>query len=523
MLEHEEKNSATSPPRKFNIAGSVIPEQHYYVDLAPQIEKLMMLAEEGAYFVINRPRQFGKTTVLNFLARHLQAAGTYAPALISFEDFTQRPDITEGEFYAEVAQLISEELNLAATAALESPAPVSRRRAFFDWLRALCEKRKLVLLIDEIDAVPENVVIGFLAGLRKMFLRRNTKPAPHAVCLAGVHDIKNLKAKYRNETRTLGTASPFNIAIDYELPPFSLENIRQYYLQHTQATGQMFEGKAVKRVHEVTNGHPWLVSVLAKALVEKIAPDRGQKIRLPHVEKGIQELIDSRNANFESLFKNARHPKLFHIVLDLLQGKQRLFNIQNDGIDLGVTYGVFSAKHRQLILANSIYAQVLYHHFEEELEEWDVSGLVSGNRVIDARGRLDFARVLEKFQIFMKAKGAAVKKNRSFKEATGQLLLLSYLDLLVNGKGWTFKEVQSGEGRIDVLCCYGRQKEVVELKLWYGERKYEEGLEQLAKYLASESLDHGWLIVFDRRKTGRRRYAASKHKIDGKKIQAWVV
>jgi hypothetical protein len=123
----------------------------------------------------------------------------------------------------------------------------------------------------------------------------------------------------------------------------------------------------------------------------------------------------------------------------------------------------------------------------------------------------------------MKAKGAAVKKNRSFKEATGQLLLLSYLDLLVNGKGWTFKEVQSGEGRIDVMCCYGQQKEIVELKLWYGERKYEEGLEQLAKYLESESLDHGWLIVFDRRKNKRRRYAASRHKVAGKKIQAWVV
>jgi hypothetical protein len=338
-----------------------------------------------------------------------------------------------------------------------------------------------------------------------------------------VHDIKNLKARYRDETQTIGSGSPFNIAIDYALPPFSLENIRQYYLQHTQETGQEFDQRVFARVHHVTSGHPWLVSVLAKTLVDELAPDRRQKIRLPHVEKAIQELIDSRNANFESLFKNARHPKLFHIVLDLLQGKQRRFNIQNDGIDLGVTYGVFSAKNRQLILANSIYAQVLYQHFEEELEEWDVSGLVSSNRVIDAAGQLDFAQVLEKFQVFMKAKGAAVKKNRSFKEATGQLLLLSYLDLLVNGKGWTFKEVQSGEGRIDVMCCYGQQKEIVELKLWYGERKYEEGLEQLAKYLESESLDHGWFIVFDRRKSKRRRYAASRHKVAGKKIQAWVV
>ncbi|MEK7730214.1 MAG: hypothetical protein AAB354_17530 [candidate division KSB1 bacterium] len=35
--------------------------------LAPQREKLMALIEEGTYFVINRPRQFGKTTTLDFL------------------------------------------------------------------------------------------------------------------------------------------------------------------------------------------------------------------------------------------------------------------------------------------------------------------------------------------------------------------------------------------------------------------------------------------------------------------------
>jgi len=93
----------------------------------------------------------------------------------------------------------------------------------------------------------------------------------------------------------------------------------------------------------------------------------------------------------------------------------------------------------------------------------------------------------------------------------------------VNGKGWTFKEIQSGEGRSDVVCCYHDQKEVVELKLWYGERWYEEGLEQLAKYLESESLDHGYLIVFDRREHAPKEYTFNEHLVVDKKIQAWVV
>jgi len=63
----------------------------------------------------------------------------------------------------------------------------------------------------------------------------------------------------------------------------------------------------------------------------------------------------------------------------------------------------------------------------------------------------------------------------------------------------------------------------VELKLLYGERKYDEGLEQLARYLDSETLDRSYLVVFDRRENAPKDYTFSEHEVAGKKIQAWVV
>jgi hypothetical protein len=406
--------------RKFNIAGKIIPKKHYYVDLTPQIKKLMALAKDGTYFVINRPRQFGKTTLLNFFAQSLQASKSYVPALLSFESFVQRYDITEAEFYRSVARRLVGELHFAETASAPVQIDVtiiSSRDDFFVWLRVTCKllSRQLILLIDEIDAVPETVVVGFLAGLREMYLARDRAPALYSVCLAGVHDIKNLKARYRDETQSIGSASPFNIAIDYELPPFSRKNIRQYFMQHTADTGQA------------------------------------------------------------------------------------------------------------LVIANLIYVQALYQHFEEDIKDSEVGEIAAGNRLHDKRGRLDFRRVFDKFQAFMKSKGAVVAKRPGFEEAFGQLLLLSYLDILVNGKGWTFKEVQSGEGRIDVVCYYKDQKEIVELKIWRGERHYEAGLSQLAKYLGTESLDHGYLVVFDRRETSSKAYSFKEHKVSGKRIQAWLV
>ncbi len=513
--------------REFNITGKIIPELHYYVDLSPQIERMLALVVKGIYFVLNRPRQFGKTTTLNFLAKQLHGTAAFLPILISFEGFGNKPDLAAAEFYRWFWEKFL--LYLRAKEAAPDWQPSVKPEDLGDWgfqknVRAFCQAagRKIVLLIDEVDSIPETVIIGFLRALREMYLDRDLLPTFHAVALAGVHDIKNLKARVRDESQTLGTASPFNIAIDYVLPPFSLENIRQYYSQHTQETGQGFDDAVITRVHHVTNGHPWLVSVLAKTMVESIVPDRRQKILPNHAEEAIQALINYRNPNFESLFKNARNPRLFPIVLDLLEGKQRRYNVQSNDIDLGVKYGIFAEKERQLILANTIYAQVLYQHFEEELQGPDVRALLAGNQFENQSGQLDFRRVFDKFQAFMKSKGAAIK-HPDFKEAFGQLVVLSYLDLLVNGKGWTFKEVQSGEGRIDVLCCYKNQKEVVELKLWYGERRYDEGLEQLAKYLESESLDHGYLVVFDRRESAPKEYTFSEHAVAGKSIQAWVV
>jgi len=257
MTKGRKKVSSSSAPREFNITGSIIPEEHYYVDLKATLKKLMALVEKRKYFVISRPRQFGKTTTLNFLAQRLQAGGEYAPALISFAHFVQRPKITEAEFYSETSRFIAKELKFLSGGATEIVAEVNRRPDFFEWLREICKNRKLVLLIAEVDAAPETV------------------------------------------------------------------------------------------------------------------------------ERAIQELLAMPNPNFDSLFKNARHPNLLPIVLDLLEAKPRRNNIQNDAIRLGVEHGIFAAKDRQLILANLIYVQVLYQNFEKELEEFDMSGLVADIRIQD--------------------------------------------------------------------------------------------------------------------------------------------
>ena len=90
------------------------------------------------------------------------------------------------------------------------------------------------------------------------------------------------------------------------------------------------------------------------------------------------------------------------------------------------------------------------------------------------------------------------KKDRDFLEKNGRLVFLAFLKPILNGKGHDFKEVQiSEEKRLDVVITFLQQKFVVELKLWYGQKAHETGLQQLSDYLDRQNLNDGYLLIFD--------------------------
>ena len=51
--------------RKFNVNGVCYPDEHYMVNIDSKLAEIKELVDEKQYFVINRARQYGKTTTLN--------------------------------------------------------------------------------------------------------------------------------------------------------------------------------------------------------------------------------------------------------------------------------------------------------------------------------------------------------------------------------------------------------------------------------------------------------------------------
>ena len=57
--------------KRFNITGSCFPAQHYMVDISERLAKIKKMIDNGDYFIINRGRQYGKTTTLSALNSYL--------------------------------------------------------------------------------------------------------------------------------------------------------------------------------------------------------------------------------------------------------------------------------------------------------------------------------------------------------------------------------------------------------------------------------------------------------------------
>lgn len=58
--------------RRFNVTGACDPQCHYMVDIQDKLDEIKTLIDSGAYFTMNRARQYGKTTTLNALAEYLK-------------------------------------------------------------------------------------------------------------------------------------------------------------------------------------------------------------------------------------------------------------------------------------------------------------------------------------------------------------------------------------------------------------------------------------------------------------------
>ena len=111
-------------------------------------------------------------------------------------------------------------------------------------------------------------------------------------------------------------------------------------------------------------------------------------------------------------------------------------------------------------------------------------------------GSLDIPALMAEFQRFWRENSGADHEVYGYNEATPHLVLMGYLQRVVNGGGRIAREMALGSKRLDLCVEFGTFRYAVELKM---RRNFKdpESYAQLAGYLDNLGLPEGWMAVFD--------------------------
>jgi hypothetical protein len=510
------------PKRMFEDAGLVDPRSAYHVDLERVVntknQDLKTMVDQGRYFSIFAPRQSGKTTFFKGFCRRLEKNPLYVPILLSFQDYK---NLSVQRFYQMIQksfcrQLINR-LDIvecpqldAIKSYFDTPALSDHIffRELFDELNRIVKQKKIVIFIDEFDGIPRDELENFLTTLRELYqeYKESEDKALYSVGLVGIRNITKL---------IVGGVSPFNIADQVKLPPFSLKNVRDLYAQYTEETHQPFTDEAVKRVYMETAGQPWLVNRLGTILTVEIKPETTEPITADDVESAIKRLLRERNSHFDNLLEKARMYKESFVTV-IFNGIE--YNPDDEDQSWLEQFGLIKEENEKVETANTIYKRRFLKAFFQESGAFADTSLKS---YFTQHGLLDMESILSDFEEYIMQIGVnAFYAGKKPYEKTGQYLLTAWLYQFVEGgKGDLRFETPTGLGRMDILLTYGSRKYIIETKINRSNihKTLEKAIDQLCeKYLLTEQSDEGCIVVFDiKTKVGelctpRRREVAGK-------------
>ncbi len=492
--------------RYFNITGACNPKEHYMVNLDSRLAEIKKMVDAGKYFVINRGRQYGKTTTLNALENYLSQ--DYIVVSMDFQ-FLDASDFENTEtfvsaFAQELNELvdekhqISEELAKQLHKIADGADGYTRMANLFKWLCSWCKSasKPIVLIIDEVDSASNNqVFLDFLAQLRGYYLNRNKKPTFQSVILAGVHDIRNLRQKIRSDTEHRHN-SPWNIASSFDIDmSFSPDDIMGMLNDYENDHHMGMDIVSISQlIYDYTSGYPVLVGEFCKNM------DESSNWNEQGIIEANKQILIRKTPLFESLIgkleDNTALRKLLYSIL--FKGQKIPYNPDDATIDDAFMYGFVKNENGLIAVANRVFEVRIYNWFIS-LETTDsqifAEGVNDKSQFINGSG-LNMELILEKFILhFNDIYGTQPDK---FKEDDGRKLFLLYLRPIINGVGNYYIEAQTrDQRRTDVIVDFLGKQYIIELKIWHGDEYNTQGEKQLSEYLDYYHIDKGYLLSFN--------------------------
>lgn len=492
--------------RYFNTEGCCYPEDHYMVNLDSRLEEIKTMIEAGKYFTINRGRQYGKTTILKALKKHL--SDDYIILSLDFQSLSMTEFSTEENFVKAFARELWKRCRDKFTEEITEEIKkmrLSREYVLADLFLVLndwcCSSEKpIVMIIDEVDQASNNqVFLDFLAQLRVSYLERKDIPTFKSVILAGVHDIRNIRRKIRPDDEHRHN-SPWNISAEFKVDmSFSVKDIENMLIdyENDNHTG-MDTNMIANLIYDYTSGYPVLVSLICKINDEQT--DDSIRWNKQGVISAVSRMISTKQPLFDSLINKLEDNEMLRnqVYSILVNGDTASFDPYNSAMDLAFMYGFINVSCGIMHISNRIFETILYNYFltSNKMQSMPIYEAGSYDKSqFTENGVLDMEKVLEKFtEHFNEIMG---DKPEKFLEEKGREYFLLYLRPIINGTGNYYIEAQTRDHRrMDIVVDYLGVRHIIELKIWRGEEYNRKGEEQLCEYLEKHNIKKGYLVSF---------------------------
>jgi hypothetical protein len=454
------------------------------------------------YWVLHAPRQTGKTTFLQSWMREINSGEEAIACYVSVERCQGIADADRAmpgiyhavRKYANDFNVLVPETDINSSTSILDDV-LSR------WAELVAPK-PLIVLFDEVDVLEGEALISFLRQLRGGFASRGIGKFPVSVALVGVRDLKDYITASKGGV-TPNPGSPFNIKEDSAvLSNFHKEGIAKLFAQRTAENGQQITKEALDYVYEQSKGQPWIVNSLFKrATLRILGGESVETVELKHIEEAREQMILARETHLDALAVRLKEPGVRGIIEPILTGESDPGLAESDTFQICLDLGLVALERGTPAIANPIYREVIARHLtygqqlaipepEWQWEKQDKS--------------LDMDRMLKEFQLFWRQHADLWEPKSNYTEAFPHLLLMAFLQRVLNGGGRIEREYAAGRGRMDLGIEYNGHWYIIEIKLvhYYDTPQIvrEEGLEQIRSYRDKLALGApAYLVIFDRR------------------------
>lgn len=250
-----------APSTAFHTQGPLPPDAAHLYVLRPADTLLEKLIDRRETIALIGPRLSGKSSMLLRQWARLRASPRVVPVYIALGTLQH---LTEPEWYAQLHARLAQQAGID----LLPPDPGAPQALVFqativDALEGPLRGRTLVIMLDQVEAVPPAFGAAFFATLREMAVNRWMEPALQNVAfvLAGRFMPDDL---IRNPT-----ISPFRVAETVYVSDADLEALT-YLVAQLAAETRQIASDVPERIFEWTEGDIYLTHRLCAALAQDV-------------------------------------------------------------------------------------------------------------------------------------------------------------------------------------------------------------------------------------------------------------